>query len=207
MFEGPASQSEDESRQLTWELRWFAVYTASHHEKHVLEQLSHRQVESFLPLYTESRRWSKRKPVDLSLPVFPNYVFVHIDHGQRAAVLGTPGIFSIVGSSQKPWELPDWEILALRNGLKSRKIRPHPRLVVGERARIKSGVLAGLEGVIIREKQNLRMVMCLDQIMRSVAIEVSAEELESAPALSNHPVTLSRQGHVWPEGERFGARH
>jgi transcription antitermination factor NusG len=181
MLEMPSCRLENSARS-TSELHWFAVYTASHHEKHVADQLSQRQVESFLPLYTESRHWSKRKPMDLSLPLFPNYVFVRIDGGQRGMVLGTPGVFSIAGSSQKPWELPDWEINALRNGLKERKVRPHSQLAVGERARVKSGVLEGLEGVIVRGKENLRMVLSLDQMMRSIAIEVDAEELEAIPA-------------------------
>lgn len=204
MFEGPARQSEDESIQSTSGLRWFAAYTASHHEKHVLARLSHHQVETFLPLYTESRRWSKRRPVDLSLPLFPNYIFVRIDLARRVTVLATPGVFSIVGSPQKAWELPDWEITALRNGIKAGKIRPHTWMAVGERARIKSGVLAGLEGVIIREKQNLRIVISLDQIMRSVAIEVDADELESAPAIFDHTVPSPRQGRVWPKHEQIG---
>lgn len=185
MLEGSARQFEDESIQLRSELRWFAVYTASHHEKDVAERLSDHQVEAFLPLYTESRQWSKRKPIELHLPLFPNYIFVRIDSTRRVTVLATPGVLSIVGSPHKSWELPEWEIAALRIGLKTRKIRPYPRIVIGERVRIKAGVLAGLEGVIIREKQNLRMVVSLDQIMRSVAIEVGAEELEPAPSTVN----------------------
>ena len=189
MLEGPARQYEDESIGSNSNLRWFAAYTASHHEKDVAERLSQHNVEIFLPLYTETRRWNKRKPVELSLPLFPNYIFVRIDLSSRLTVLATPGVFSIVGSPQTSWALPEWEISALRSGLKTRKIRPHPRMVVGERARIKSGVLAGLEGVIIREKQNLRIVMRLDQIMRSVSIEVGAEELEPAHALPDSVAT------------------
>jgi transcription antitermination factor NusG len=117
------------------ELQWFAAYTASHHEKRVVEQLTLRRVETFLPAYKESRQWSKRKPVDLTLPLFPNYIFVRTTRSQRAAVLGTPGVFSIVGSSDKAWALPDREIEALRNSLHERVVRPHPYLVVGERAR------------------------------------------------------------------------
>jgi transcription antitermination factor NusG len=180
MFETPLQQIDTDPDQSSVKLQWFAVYTASHHEKHVFEQFSARQIESFLPLYTETRHWQKRKAVELSLPLFPNYVFVRIAAGRRVHVLGIPGVFSIVGSSQGQWDLPDWEIQALRDGLKQRKVRPHTRLEVGERARVKSGLLAGLEGVIIREK-NLRMVLSLHRIARSIAIEVDEEELESIP--------------------------
>jgi transcription antitermination factor NusG len=180
MFETPVQKIDTRPDQSYVKFNWFAVYTASHHEKHVFEQFSARQIESFLPLYTETRHWQKRKAVELSLPLFPNYVFIRITYGRRVDVLGIPGVFSIVGSSQRLWELPDWEIQALRDGLKQRKVCPHAHLAAGERVRVKSGVLAGLEGVIIREK-NLRMVLSLHHIARSIAIEVDEEELELIP--------------------------
>jgi transcription antitermination factor NusG len=168
--------------------KWFAAYTASHHEKHVLDHLAHRNVESFLPLYKASRQWKKRPSMTLELPLFPNYVFIRISRNQRADVLGTPGVFSIVGSASNAWELPEREIETLRNGLHERKVEPHPYLVVGERARVKSGVLAGLEGVIVRKKNDLNIVLTLDRIMQSIAIEVEAKELEPAPERPKLPV-------------------
>lgn len=158
--------------------KWFAAYTASHHEKHVLEQLSDRRVESFAPLYKASRQWKKRGSVTLNVPVFPNYVFVHIARKERTAVLGTPGVYSIVGAGPNAWELPAREIEVLRNGLADRTVEPYPYLNVGERVRVAFGLLAGLEGIIVRRKSNLHIVLTLDQIMQSVAIEVDANELE-----------------------------
>ena len=105
-------------------------------------------------------------------------IFVRIERGQRTAVLGTPGVFSLVGSAREAWELPEREVEALRSAILLRKLEPHPYLVIGERARVRSGMLAGLEGVIVRRKNNLHIVISLDQIMRSVAIEVEADELE-----------------------------
>lgn len=165
--------------------RWVAVYTASRHEKQVQRQLADKNTDSFLPLYNAKREWKKRKSVDIDLPLFPNYVFARIASGQRLLVLGTPGVFSIVGSRREAWELPERELEALRSATLLRTLEPHPYLVVGERARVRSGPLAGLEGVIVRKKKNLQIVMSLDQIMRSVAIEVEAGELE--------PLSQSRQ--------------
>lgn len=158
--------------------KWFAAYTASHHEKQVLDDLTDRQVECFLPLYKSRRQWKKRAPITLEMPLFPNYIFVRISREQRVAVLGTPGVFSIVGDGKKPWELPEREIETLRTGIQNRTIEPHPYLLIGERARVRLGPLSGVEGVILRKKNNLRIVLTLDQIMRSVAVEVSADELE-----------------------------
>jgi transcription antitermination factor NusG len=174
-------------------VKWYAAYTATHHEKHVQQQLADRRVESFLPLYSIRRQWKKRLPATAQLPLFPNYVFVRISRAERGAVLGTPGVFAIVGAGAHAWELPEREIEALRNGLHERKIEPHPYLVVGERARVASAVLAGLEGVILRKKNNLHIVLSLDQIMQSVAIEVDASELEP---VSHLPRNLSTRQKV-----------
>jgi transcription antitermination factor NusG len=158
--------------------RWFAVYTTPRHEKHVSEILAERQIETFLPLYRANRQWKKSSPVVLDLPLFPTYVFVRIARQARGVVLGTPGVLSIVGSSKEAWPLPELEIDALRSGLLERKIEPHPYLVVGERVRIMAGVMAGVEGVLVRKKSDLRVVLSLDTIMRSVAVEVNADDIE-----------------------------
>ncbi len=158
--------------------QWYAAYTATHHEKRVHEQLRERNVESFLPLYRTRRSWKKRVPEIVDLPLFPNYVFVHITRGAKTAVLGTAGVFSIVGGATTSWAVPEREIEALRNAVALHRVQPHEYLVAGERARVCSGIFAGLEGVIVRKTNDLHIVLTLDQIMRSVAIEVSADQLE-----------------------------
>jgi transcription antitermination factor NusG len=170
--------------------RWFAVYTTPRHEKHVSEILAERQIEAFLPLYRTNRQWKKSLPVVLELPLFPTYVFVRIARQARGAVLSTPGVLSIVGSSRESWPLPDLEIEALRSGLLERRIEPHPYLVVGERVRIMAGVMAGVEGVLVRKKNDLRVVLSLDTIMRSVAVEVDADDIEPVGSvLEDHSIS------------------
>ena len=170
--------------------RWFAAYTASHHEKHILRELASRRINAFLPLYQAQRHWKKRTPIMLDLPLFPNYVFVCISRVQRVTVLETPGVFSIVGSPQQPWELPSHEIETLRRGLGDRKVEPHRYPSVGERVRIKTGILQGLEGVIAHENNNLRFVLTLEQIRQSIGIEVAADELEPSLQSANKAAAI-----------------
>jgi transcription antitermination factor NusG len=162
--------------------RWFALYTTPRHEKHVFEILAQRQIETFLPLYRTTRRWKKSRPVVLELPLFPTYVFARVTQKARSAVLGTSGVLSIVGSAREPWPIPDPDIEAIRLGLQMGKIEPHPYLTVGERVRIKAGVMTGVEGVLVRKKNDFRVVLTLDAIMRSVAVEVDAADIEPANA-------------------------
>ena len=159
---------------------WFAAYTNSHHEKRVASHFAERQIESFLPLYSTRHRWRNRCEMNLELPLFPNYVFVRIDPRERVRVLEVPGVVSLVGFGRTLAPLPDFEIEALRSGLGKRKIEPHPYLVIGERVRIKAGPMRGMEGVLVRKKNNFRVVLALDVIMQSVAVEVDADDLELA---------------------------
>jgi transcription antitermination factor NusG len=161
-------------------VNWFAAYTNSHHEKRVASYFAERQIEAFLPLYATRHRWKNRCEMNLELPLFPNYVFVLIDPRERVRVLEVPGVQSLVGFGRTLAPLPHFEIEALRSGLGQRKIEPHPYLVIGERVRIKAGPMTGMEGVLVRKKNNFRVVLALDVIMQSVAVEVDADDLEPA---------------------------
>jgi transcription antitermination factor NusG len=158
--------------------RWFAAYTSSHHEKRVAECLGERGIEAFLPLYASLRRWKNRCQKSLELPLFPNYIFVRIEPREHVQVLAVPGVVSMVGFGRTLAELPDDEIDALRRGVAEGKIEPHPYLTVGERVRIKAGPMTGLEGVLVRMKSNFRVVLTLDVIMKSIAVEVDIDDLE-----------------------------
>ena len=163
---------------------WFAVYTNSRHEKMVAKQFLERHVESFLPLYRKVHHWTKQSRVTLELPLFPNYVFVRITQHQRASVLAVPRVLGIVGRGHLSSALSDAEIESLRIGLERNKFEPYPYLVAGERVRIRAGSMAGMEGILVRKKNELRVVLTLDLIQRSVAVEVDAEDVEPA---SSHP--------------------
>jgi transcription antitermination factor NusG len=159
--------------------RWYALQTCANHEKRVWEQLRLRTVEAYLPLYASMRRWKDRR-VHLQLPLFPGYVFVHLALHDRLRVLQTPSVVRLVGFGGQLAALPDHEIDALRQGLaREMCIEPHPYLKVGQRVRVRTGPLEGLEGILVRRKNRSRLVISLDLIMRSVAAEIDVAELES----------------------------
>ena len=158
--------------------RWYAVQTCANHEKRVLEQLGQRTVEAYLPLYESVRRWKDRR-MRLELPLFPGYVFVHLALCDRLRVLQTPSVVRLVGFGGQPAALPNQEIEALRQGLtRDMRVEPHPYVKVGQRVRVKTGPLQGLQGILVRKKNVSRFVISLDLIMRSVAAEIDVAELE-----------------------------
>lgn len=159
--------------------RWFALYTNSRHEKRVAQHLSQRLIEFYLPLYRAQRKWRDGSRVTLDLPLFPGYLFIHIRRSERGRVLDVPGALEVVsGTGGEPAALPDATIDALRLGVERRLIQPHPLVTAGQRVRICSGVLAGLEGIVVRNKSSLRVVLTLEHIMQSCAVEVGLEDLQ-----------------------------
>ena len=164
----------DESAQ-----NWYAVYVRPSHEAQVSKRFDVREIESYLPQYQVEHRWKNRCTKKLDLPLFPGYIFAHVSRAERVRVLEVPSVLFVVGTAGRPTPLPDCDIDALRAGLAARNAQPHPFLKVGEHARIRRGALAGMEGVVLRSKNNLRVVISLDLIMKSVAVEVDWDELES----------------------------
>jgi transcription antitermination factor NusG len=158
--------------------RWFAAYTCANHEKRVASHFEARAVDHFLPVYRSERRWKDRS-VRLDLPLFPGYIFVRLAADARLRVLEVPGVVRLVGFNGQPYPLPENEIESLRRGvLNELRIVPHPYLKMGSRVRIVGGPLEGAEGILVRKKNVHRVVLSLDLIARSVAVEVDLADIE-----------------------------
>lgn len=157
--------------------RWFAVHTRSRHEKTASEQLRCRDVETFLPLYQATHRW-RNGDHTVRMPLFPGYTFVRITVDDRMKVLKVPGVVRLVGFNGTPTPLEDCEVEGLRSALASGvKAAPHPYLTVGRRVRVTAGPLTGCEGILVRRKGALRVILSLDLIQRSVLVEAEADAL------------------------------
>jgi len=161
------------------EEKWYAVYTWANHEKRVAEHLEQRQMRSFLPLYRAMHRWKdRRKEVELAL--FPSYVFVHLSLQHRLRVLEIPSVVHLVSFQGKPAPLPAHEIEKLRQGVNGRvRMGPHPYLQAGQRVRVRSGPVAGLEGILLRRKEGARLVVSIEILMRAVALEIDEADVEA----------------------------
>jgi transcription antitermination factor NusG len=158
--------------------RWYAAYTRANHERRVADQLAERGVENFLPQYESVRMWKDRR-VRLQMPLFPGYVFVHLALQKRMQVLHVPGVACLVGFAGRPVAVPQGEFEKIRGFLnKGFRGEPHPYLHAGRHVRVSSGPFEGLEGILVRRKGVLRVVLSLELILRSVAVEVDASEVE-----------------------------
>jgi transcription antitermination factor NusG len=157
---------------------WYAAYVCVRHEKMVARQFASRELECFLPMYRTVHRWKDRyKSLDLAL--FPGYVFVRIELRDRVRVLQVPSVVSLVGFDGRPVPIHDNEIEILRHGLEEQvRIEPHPYMKEGRKVRIKAGPFVGTEGILLRKKDCCRVVISIDLLMRSVAVEVDEGDVD-----------------------------
>lgn len=158
---------------------WHAIHIRHQHEKVVADLLTKERFDIFLPLYPTVRRWKDRMK-RLSLPLFPCYVFLCGGLDRKLQILQTPGVHGIVGTAGRPGVILEDEIAAIRRAVDScLKIEPHPYLKVGDRVRLTAGPLLGLEGILVRKQDQLRIVLSVEMLGRSVAVEVNPSMVES----------------------------
>lgn len=157
---------------------WWALYTRHQHEKVVAEMLEAKGIEVFLPLYESIRRWKDRSKM-LALPLFPCYVFVRGAVDRRLQVVSTPGVHMILTRGERLATIPESEIDAIRRTLEgSYRVEPHPFLKVGERVRVIRGSLEGVEGILVRKKSLFRLILSVNMLAQSVAVEIAACDVE-----------------------------
>jgi transcription antitermination factor NusG len=157
---------------------WWVLYTRHQHEKAVAEMLSAKGFEVFLPLFESIRLWKDRKKL-LTLPLFPCYVFVQGGLDRRLQVVTTPGIHTILFHGERVAIVPETEIQAIRRAVEGPfRVEPHPFLKCGERVRVTRGSLEGVEGILVRKKNLYRLVLSVDMMAQSVAVEIDATDVE-----------------------------
>lgn len=171
---------------------WYALYTRHQHEKAVAGILSNKGFEIFLPLYAAVRHWKDRVK-HLTLPLFPSYVFLRGGLDRRIQVVSTPGVFALVGHAGRPAPIPEVEINAVRKMVESSlRAEPHPFLKCGDRVRVKSGPLEGLEGILVRKKTLFRLVLSVEMLNQSAAVEVDASAVEPVSRRNGEPIYVPR---------------
>lgn len=160
---------------------WYAVQTRSRHEKVVACRLEEQGISTFLPTVCEEHRWSDRKKI-VELPLFSCYVFVKVSptNEQRLRVCRTDGVFQIIGTRGEGTPIPPEQIEAVQALLANKlPFKAYPFLKIGQRVRIKSGALAGVEGVLVARSGERMLVISVDVIQRSMAVRIEGYDVEA----------------------------
>ena len=157
---------------------WHAMQTRSRHEQVVRDQRAAKSLTHLLPLWQKRSVWKDRVKA-VEVPLFGGYLFGYFALHDRVAVLETVGVARLVGINGKPVPVPEEQIAAVRTMVEQRlPYDPHPYLTEGMRVRIKRGVLAGAEGVLIEKKHKYRLVISVDIIQQGVAVDIDSADVE-----------------------------
>src|SRR5215471_7861280 len=114
MDDSPASrQSPIPNPQSLAGEQWFAVWTRSHHEQVVRDQLERKRIDAFLPTITRWSRWKDRKK-KIDWPLFPGYCFARFNREDTLPILKCTGVVSIVSFEGKPAPIPEFELDSIR---------------------------------------------------------------------------------------------
>jgi transcription termination/antitermination protein NusG len=168
-----------ESRQASFAepFPWYGIRTRSNHERVAAIVLSGKGYDPYLPLY-RLRRQRANSVVESEHPLFPGYVFCRFDAKKRLPILMTTGVIAVLGFGREPAAIPDEEIEAvkavLRSGLPA---EPCAYLREGQRVRVTNGSLDGVEGILVKKKNQSRMVVSVTMLQRSISVEIDGARL------------------------------
>jgi|SRR5579875_161111 len=164
---------------------WYAIRARPHCEKVVSCALRAKGYDEFLPQYCRRSQWSDRvKEVDV--PLFPGYVFCRSITGGRPLLVTTPGVIEILKFGTEFALISDAEIEAVKAVLRSGAcIEPWPYLREGHWCRVMRGPLSGLEGIFIQKKKAYRVVLSVEALCRSIAVEIDQVSVTPIASPSN----------------------
>jgi transcription termination/antitermination protein NusG len=163
---------------------WLALWTHSHCEQLVHDQIVQKGFCAFLPKVDV---WSRRRGIQrlIQTPMFPGYLFLRLRHAMDKVtyveVSRVRGLVRVLGERWDcPAEVPNQEMQAIERVAAARqRVMPFPYLKEGQRARINKGPLAGIEGILVEAKpQRGLLVLSVHLLQRSVAVVVDGTEVE-----------------------------
>ncbi|MGA3048209.1 MAG: UpxY family transcription antiterminator [Terracidiphilus sp.] len=153
---------------------WWAVYTRHQHERVVADTLAAKGFEVFLPLFETLHHWKDRDR-KLLVPLFPCYLFVRERAGGRLQIVTTPGAHMILSRGEALAVIPADEMHGIWQATRDpARVEPHPFLKCGEHVRVVRGPLEGVEGILIRKKNQCRLILSVEMLAQSAAVEVDA---------------------------------
>lgn len=165
---------------------WFAIRVRPKHEKAAAVSLGRQGFEEYVPVHRVRRRWSDRVK-ELDAVLFPGYIFCRFPRHDRLRVLNSPSVESIVGFGKTDIPVDDAEIQAVRTLVASgRPLAPWPFLRIGQNVTIENGPLAGVRGVVLRDQDSWRVVVSVEALDRSIAVEVDRDMIHPESSVHLH---------------------
>lgn len=172
---------------------WFALQTRYRYEERIASELKAKGFESYLPTMREIHQWKDRKKV-MDVPAFGGYLFARFEPSlqNRVRVLETAGVVKLLGHPGHPEPVPESEIASLRLALSSgAECDRHPCVEIGTPVKVRRGMLAGVEGRVVRVANRVKILVTVPSVCQAIAVEVHLDDIdlvETSTAVSSSMV-------------------
>ncbi|MBN1803947.1 MAG: UpxY family transcription antiterminator [Sedimentisphaerales bacterium] len=159
-----------------FEGQWWVVHTKSRNEKALAHDLISKSISYFLPMSWKVRRKSRRTLRSL-LPLFNGYLFFCGRENDRVELLKTNRVAHLIEVSDQQKLLDELVQIdqALRSGA---PLTPHKYIKAGQKCRVIAGPLMGLEGIVVRSKNETRLVLQIDMLGQAASVEIDVDMME-----------------------------
>lgn len=155
---------------------WWVLHTKARQEKSLARQLISHEIPFFLPQVEKTAIVRGKKRASF-LPLFTGYVFLFGSENERARSLTTNRIAQILCVSNEPELWTDlrrvWQLIQAKAPL-----TVESRLAPGQRVRVLSGALAGVEGVVVSRRKKCRLLIAVHLLKQGVSVEIDDFLLE-----------------------------
>ncbi|GGG93334.1 UpxY family transcription antiterminator [Silvibacterium dinghuense] len=171
---------------------WFALQTRYRYEERIASELKAKGFESYLPTLRETHQWKDRKKV-MDVPAFGGYIFARFEPSlqNRVRVLETAGVVKLLGNHGRPEPVPESEISSLRLALTSgAECDRHPCVEIGTPVKVRSGMLAGVEGRVVRIANQVKILVNISSVCQAIAVEVHLDDIDLLETSNATPAAL-----------------
>ena len=152
--------------------KWIAVYTKSRHEKVVIQELEKKNIEAYCPILKERRQWSDRKRW-VEFPLFRSYVFVKIELKNSLYILQTMGVLHIIKFQGNISTIPDGIIQNIKSMIDGGfTVEQVEYFVKGDEVKVVDGPLKGMEGIVVKIKNENKLVLKVAAIQQAIAVQI-----------------------------------
>ena len=155
---------------------WWVAHTKSRNEKALAQDLIRKDINYFLPMNWKVRR-RRGRTIRSLLPLFTGYLFFCGQDNQRIELLRTNRVANLIEVKDQQRLLDELSQIerALRAGA---PLLPHKYLKAGQHCRVIGGPLTDLQGIVVRTKTVMRLVLQIDILGRATSVEIDADMIE-----------------------------
>ena len=155
--------------------QWIVVRSKPRSEKVAHNELVKKNIEAYLPLLKERRKWSDRKKW-VEFPLFSSYLFARIDIKDSIFVLQTQGVNTIVKFGKQIAIVQNSVIKAIRLAMEGGyQLEPVEYFVEGNRVEVVAGPMKGVKGIVAKLRGQNRLIIKIDAIQQALSIQIESK--------------------------------